>query len=55
MKLSVNLFMTFDGVSQGPGRPEEDSRDGFTRGGWLMPVFDEGCAAAVNGWSSWTR
>lgn len=50
MKLSVNLFMTFDGVSQGPGRPEEDSRDGFTRGGWLMPVFDEGCAAAVNGW-----
>src|SRR5690625_767208 len=50
MKLSVNLFMTFDGVSQGPGSPEEDPRDGFTRGGWLMPVFDEGCAAAVHGW-----
>lgn len=45
MKLSVNLFMTLDGVSQGPGGPEED-----TRGGWLMPLFDEVAGEVVNGW-----
>lgn len=54
MKLSVNLFMTLDGVSQGPGSPEEDTRDGFTHGGWLMPLFDEGCGRAVDGWYSHT-
>ena len=50
MKLSVNLFMTLDGVSQGPGSAEEDTRGEFHRGGWLMPVFDNGCGEAVNGW-----
>ncbi|MDO5662465.1 MAG: dihydrofolate reductase family protein [Brachybacterium sp.] len=50
MKLSINLFRTFDGVSQGPGSAHEDPRAGFTNGGWLMPVFDEGVGEAVNGW-----
>lgn len=50
MELSINLFTTFDGVSQGPGSSEEDTRGGFTRGGWLMPLFDEGCGQAVDGW-----
>lgn len=54
MKLSINLFMTLDGVSQSPGSPEEDTRGGFTRGGWLMPVFDEGCGRAVDQWYSHT-
>lgn len=54
MKLSVNLFMTLDGVSQAPGSPEEDTRGGFSRGGWLMPLFDEGCGRAVDGWFSHT-
>lgn len=54
MRLSVNLFMTLDGVSQGPGGPEEDTRHGFTHGGWLMPIFDEGCGRAVDQWFSHT-
>lgn len=54
MRLSINLFMTLDGVSQSPGSPEEDTRGGFTRGGWLMPVFDEGCGRAVDHWYSHT-
>ena len=54
MKLSINLFMTLDGVSQSPGSPDEDPRDGFTRGGWLLPVFDEGCGRVVSDWYSRT-
>lgn len=50
MLLSVNLFMTLDGVNQAPGAPEEDTRGGFSHGGWLMSVFDEGCGQAVDRW-----
>lgn len=50
MKLSVNLFMTLDGVSQAPGGPDEDTRGGFEHGGWLMQVFDDGCGQATSGW-----
>jgi dihydrofolate reductase len=34
MRVVVVNHLTLDGVVQGPGRPEEDTRDGFTRGGW---------------------
>jgi dihydrofolate reductase len=35
---------------QGPGGPEEDPRDGFDLGGWLVPYADEGMARHVTEW-----
>lgn len=41
MRIVVLSHITLDGVMQGPGRPEEDTRDGFTHGGWAAARSDD--------------
>jgi dihydrofolate reductase len=36
-KITVLCNVTLDGVMQAPGRPDEDTRDGFEYGGWATP------------------
>lgn len=50
MLLSVNVFVSLDGVVQGPGAPDEDRSDGFDRGGWLVPHMSAHTNAVVEGW-----
>src|SRR2546423_13194552 len=46
-KVIVMNWATLDGVMQGPGRPDEDTRDGFERGGWGIPYGDETSVAKM--------
>jgi dihydrofolate reductase len=46
-KVVVINHVTLDGVMQSPGRPEEDTRDGFTHGGWASRNADDQLLAAT--------
>ncbi|MEU4822054.1 dihydrofolate reductase family protein [Actinomadura sp. NPDC023710] len=50
MKVALSEFVTLDGVSQGPGSPDEDGTDGFTRGGWLVPHMDATFVRRASAW-----
>lgn len=50
MKLTLTQFVTLDGVCQGPGAPDEDTTDGFTRGRWMVPHMDQVFIARAAAW-----
>lgn len=50
MLLSVNVFVSLDGVMQGPGAPDEDRSGGFDRGGWLVPHASAHTNEVVESW-----
>ena len=39
--IGATMSMTLDGVVQGLGRPDEDTRGGFTQGGWGQRYRDD--------------
>lgn len=45
-RVVVMNHLTLDGVMQGPGRPDEDPRDGFALGGWGQRSASAGDAAS---------
>lgn len=40
-RVVVLNHVSVDGVMQAPGRPDEDTRNGFEHGGWAIPGNDE--------------
>jgi hypothetical protein len=40
-KLTVINHMSLDGVMQAPASPDEDTRGGFSRGGWAQAGNDQ--------------
>jgi len=45
--ISVDLFITLDGVYQGPGGPDEDESGVFEHGGWQGHYLDDENGAAI--------
>jgi dihydrofolate reductase len=56
-RIVVVNWVTLDGVMQGPGRADEDTRDGFADGGWAEqyndPVINSKLGAVMGGEHAW--
>jgi len=50
MRLTLQTYLTLDGVMQAPGGPNEDPDGRFAHGGWSSPYGDDDFGAAVVGW-----
>ena len=48
-KVRGSVFLSLDGVMQGPGGPTEDPTGGFDQGGWVFKVWDDGVDEAIGG------
>lgn len=47
-KIITGAFVSLDGVMQAPGGSQEDPSGGFTHGGWVAPLVDEGFGEEVD-------
>ncbi len=52
MRLVFMTFTSLDGVTQGPGSPDEDTTNGFDRGGWFVPYLEETFIDIVQRWAA---
>ena len=46
-QIHIDVFLTLDGVGQGPGGPDEDRDGGFPFGGWQAPYADAATGARI--------
>src|SRR5262249_23951808 len=46
-RVVVANAVTLDGVMQAPGRPDEDTRDGFAHGAWAVPYSEDAMVAKM--------
>jgi dihydrofolate reductase len=50
MKVTLQAFLTVDGVVQAPGGPDEDTEGGFEHGGWSFPLADAESGETILRW-----